>query len=84
MKIGTARESYDRKPFLKIALTGASGAGKTDWAARSPRPLILLTEVQALPSIVVANPDAVCVQIEKWADFREAWAAITERSLTSM
>lgn len=77
MKIGTARESYDRKPFLKIAITGASGAGKTDWAARSPRPLILLTEVQALPSIVVANPDAVCVQIEKWADFREAWAAIT-------
>lgn len=77
MKIGTARESYDRKPFLKIALTGASGAGKTDWAARSPRPLILLTEVQAFPSIVVANPEAVCVQIEKWADFREAWAAIT-------
>ena len=30
-----------------------------------------------MPSIVVANPDAVCVQIEKWADFREAWAAIT-------
>jgi hypothetical protein len=77
MKIGTARESYDRKPFLKIALTGASGAGKTDWAARSPRPLILLTEVQAFPSIVVANPEAVCVQIEKWQDFREAWAAIT-------
>lgn len=77
MKIGTARDSYDRKPFLKVAITGASGAGKTDWAARSPRPLILLTEVQALPSIVVANPEAVCVQIEKWADFREAWNAIT-------
>lgn len=76
MKIGTARASYDRKPFLKVAITGASGAGKTDWAARSPRPLILLTEVQALPSIVIANPEAVCVQIEKWADFREAWGAI--------
>lgn len=77
MKIATARQSYDRKPFLKIAVTGLSGAGKTDWAARSPRPLILLTEIQALPSIVVANPEAICVQIEKWADFREAWAAIT-------
>lgn len=76
MKVATARQSYERKPFLKVAVTGHSGAGKTDWAARSPRPLILLTEVQAMSSIVVANPDAVVVQIERWDDFREAFAAV--------
>jgi hypothetical protein len=76
MRIATARESYERKPFLKVALTGHSGAGKTDWAARSPRPLILLTEAQAMSSIVVANPDAVVVTIDRWDDFREAFAAI--------
>lgn len=76
MRMATARESYERKPFLKVAVTGHSGAGKTDWAARSPRPLILLTEAQAMSSIVVANPDAVVVTIDRWDDFREAFAAI--------
>lgn len=76
MRLQTAREAYERRPFLKVAVTGHSGAGKTDWAARSPRPLVLLTETQAMPSILVANPDALVVPIESWADFREAFTAV--------
>jgi hypothetical protein len=76
MRLQTAREAYERRPFLKVAVTGHSGAGKTDWAARSPRPLVLLTESQAMPSILVANPDAMVVPIESWADFREAFTAV--------
>jgi hypothetical protein len=76
MRVMTARQTYEKKPFLKVAVMGHSGAGKTHWAARSPRPLILLTEVQALPSIMLANPEAVVVTIERWDDFREAFNAI--------
>lgn len=44
---------------LKVLLTGASGAGKTRCAARFKRPLYGLTEIQAVPTIRAANPDAV-------------------------
>jgi len=84
MNFATARDRYQRKPFLKVALTGHSGTGKTDWAARSPRPLILLTEVQAMPSIVVANPDAIVLPIEKWDDFREAFDAVKQGRPTTI
>jgi hypothetical protein len=84
MKILTARERYQRKPFLKVAVTGHSGAGKTDWAARSPRPLILLTEIQAMPSIVVANPDALVIPIQRWDEFREAFDAVKQGRPTTI
>lgn len=84
MNFATARDRYQRKPFLKVALTGHSGTGKTDWAARSPRPLILLTEVQAMPSIVVANPDALVVPLERWDDFREAFDAVKQGRPTTI
>lgn len=84
MNFATAKDRYQRKPFLKVALTGHSGAGKTDWAARSPRPLILLTEVQAMPSIVVANPDALVIPIERWDDFREAFDAVKQGKPTTI
>jgi len=84
MNFATAKDRYQRKPFLKVALTGHSGTGKTDWAARSPRPLILLTEVQAMPSIVVANPDALVIPIERWDDFREAFDAVKQGRPTTI
>jgi hypothetical protein len=76
MRLLTARQTYEKKPFLKVAVMGQSGAGKTHFAARSPRPLILLTEVQALPSIMMANPEAIVLPITRWNDFREAFNAI--------
>ncbi len=78
MRIQTARDIYRRTPVLKVAVTGHSGAGKTDWACRAPRPLILLTEVQALPSIMAANPDALVVPLERWDDFRHAFEAVKQ------
>lgn len=75
MRIGRAADTFQRRPFLKVAVIGASGAGKTEWAARSPRPLILLTEPQGLASIMVANPDATVIHIETWEDFRRVFDA---------
>ena len=76
MRIGRAQESYKRQPHLKIAIVGASGAGKTEWAARSPRPLIVLTEPQGLASIQTANPQAIVVVVESWEDFRKVFDAV--------
>jgi hypothetical protein len=75
MRIGKASDTFQRRPVLKVAILGASGAGKTEWAARSPRPLILLTEPQGLASITNANPDALVVIIETWEDFRRVFDA---------
>lgn len=41
-----------------VAIYGASGSGKTTWAARSPDPFVILTEPQGLDSIVEVNPEA--------------------------
>jgi hypothetical protein len=76
MRIGRAQDSYKRAPILKIAIVGASGAGKTEWAARSPRPLIVLTEPQGLASIQTANPEAMVVLVESWEDFRKVFDAV--------
>jgi len=70
MIVGKAQDTFNRRPFLKIAVMGASGTGKTEWAARSPRPLILLTEPQGIASIFSANPEANVIHIESWEDFR--------------
>jgi hypothetical protein len=76
MRIARAGQAYQRQPFLKIAVYGASGAGKSDWAARAPRPLILLTEPQGLSSIAQANPEATVVGLESWADFHRIFNAL--------
>lgn len=78
MRFRSARDIYSRKPFLKVAISGHSGAGKTDWAVRSPKPLILLTEVQALPTIISSNPEAIVLPIERWDDFRIAFEAVKQ------
>ncbi len=76
MRIGRAREIHQRRPFLKVAIVGGSGSGKTDWAARAPKPLIIATEPQQVASAVVANPDATIVIVETWGEFRVVWNAL--------
>jgi hypothetical protein len=70
MKPGRARDLHQQSPFVKVAVIGHSGAGKTSWAARAPRPLIFLFEPQGLASITAANPDAIVFEVETWAEFR--------------
>lgn len=76
MKIQSARQMHHASPFTKLSLYGPSGSGKTSWAARSPRPLILLTEAHSVPSIHAANPDAHVLVVTSYAEFRAAWDAI--------
>jgi hypothetical protein len=52
----------------KILLYGPSGAGKTSFGAGMPRPLIGLTEKQAVPSIKRINPKASVFVIESFQD----------------
>lgn len=51
------------KKHLKIMLTGPNGGGKSTTAAMMPNPIIGVTEIQAIPSIEEANPDAKIFQI---------------------
>jgi hypothetical protein len=84
MKITSAAEAYSASPFLKVLLTGPSGAGKSTWSARSPRPLILLTEAQGLASIRAANPAAQVVLVESWDEFASAMSAIKRGTRVSV
>jgi hypothetical protein len=56
---------------LKVLLMGASGSGKTTAAAKFPRPLIGLTEIQALPSIQDTQPDALIKTITTAEELNE-------------
>lgn len=76
MRAGRVRDIYEMQPFLKVAIVGASGSGKSHWAARSPRPLIIATEPQSVVTTFTANPDAFVVTIEGWEDFRRVWNAV--------
>lgn len=81
MKIQSAKAMHHASPFTKLSLYGPSGSGKTSWAARSPRPLILLTEAQALPSIHAANPDAHVLVVTSYQQFREVWDVVKKAPL---
>jgi hypothetical protein len=76
MRIGKAKDIHSRRPYLKVAIVGASGSGKTHWSSRSPKPLILSTEPQSLATAVEANPEATVIQIDSWQDFRTVWNAM--------
>lgn len=69
---------------LSVLLYGATGSGKTTWAARTPRPLVLLTESQGIASIRLANPDAEILVIDKWSEFRDIWMLIMISGATSI
>jgi len=57
-------------PVINLLLTGESGTGKTTFGARSPRPLILQTELQGHAAIVAANPDALVIPISSLDDLK--------------
>jgi hypothetical protein len=59
---------YDR---IKVLLYGPSGAGKSRCAALFKRPLIGLTEQQAIPTIRRANPNALIKQIHTARDLTD-------------
>jgi len=44
---------------LKILISGASGSGKSTMGAKFKRPFIIPTELQGIPAMRLANPDAV-------------------------
>lgn len=54
--------------LLKALLYGPSGAGKSQAAALFERPLIGLTEMQAVPTIQATNPDALIYPIKSVED----------------
>lgn len=62
-KTTRASDAYHATPYLKVLVYGDSGSGKTTWAVRSPRPLVLLTEPQGKASIAAAAPDARLLEV---------------------
>lgn len=66
-RLVTARD-LPQSDKIKMLVYGPSGSGKSTFAARFPRPLFGLTELQAGPSIVAANPDAAVFPILNASD----------------
>jgi len=53
--------------YQKFLIHGVSGAGKTALGAEAPNPIILLTEMQGLATVLTHNPSATVVPIESVA-----------------
>lgn len=78
IKMRRAKDTLRDNPWIKAFIYGENGTGKTTWAARSPRPLIVLTEPQGQASIENANPEALVVTIKTYAAFKEVWQAVVQ------
>ena len=77
MQIRKAKDAKgDQK--IKALIYAQSGGGKTTFCARCPKPLILLTELQGVPSILAANPEAEYVIVKTADDMRNALKEIRE------
>ena len=76
--ISKAKDLYAEAPKLAVLVYGRSGMGKTTWAALAPRPLVLLTERQGLPSIYAANPEALVIEITDWRQFCTVFQALQQ------
>ncbi len=63
----SVRDLMNRQPITQLLVYGPPGSGKTTWAARSPLPFYVLTEMQGLGSVYVQNQDA---PIEAVKDFK--------------
>lgn len=63
--------SFDAYDKIKVLLYGPSGAGKSRCASLFRRPLIGLTEHQAIPTIRRANPDAQIKMIHNAKDLTD-------------
>ncbi len=66
------------KAPIKALIYGDSGSGKTTLAVTAPKPLVLLTERQAIPSINASNPDAVIIECASADDLRKVISAIRD------
>ena len=83
MKIQTAAELAGERPWLKVAIYGETGSGKTHWASMAPKPLVLLKEPQGLVTILDVCPDAIVIPIANWKQFCSAWNAIKKAGQTT-
>ena len=64
LKIRTARSYLEgKKAAIKILLYASAGTGKTWLAAKSPRPVVVLTEKNGITSVAHSNPDAIIVEV---------------------
>lgn len=71
-----AIDLFRENPFIRVLVYGDSGTGKTTWGALSPRPLMLITEPQGVPSAMVANPDAEVVYVDGHRKFEQVLQAL--------
>jgi len=53
-----ANKLIEVRPFQDVLVYGSPGTGKTTWAARAPRPFVILTEAHGLSAIATVNPHA--------------------------
>lgn len=84
MKLIKASDAQVENPTLKLLTYGFTGSGKTTWAAKSPMPLFIATEPQALPSIQAANPSAMVVLVEDWEDFKMVWEDLVKATAVKL
>ena len=69
-------EKAIKKAPIKIMLYGDSGVGKTTLAVTAPKPLVLLTEKNGVPSIYASNPEACIVYCSTIQDVTNVVAGI--------
>ena len=74
-------DNLAEEAYWKIAVTGPSGTGKTTLGVTAPKPLIVLSERQALPSIKMAAkrlgvPVPPVVYVEEADDYRSVLVAL--------
>lgn len=73
-------KKYNR---IKGLFMGPSGGGKSELVAKFPKPLIGLTERQAIPTITSVNPDAKIFMIETIENIEEFLAIASSPKLMS-
>lgn len=75
-----ARELMTANPHQGILVYGRTGSGKTSFGARSPRPFVVLTEDNGVPTIARWNPGADVEVVRDWRDFVGFCDALTKGS----
>jgi len=70
-----ASQAISKAP-IKVMIYGDSGVGKTTLAVTSPKPLVLLTEKNGVPSIHASNPNACIIYCSSIQDVRNVVSGI--------
>lgn len=78
-KLQTAKDMIKNAP-IKILLYADSGIGKTTLAVTAPKPIVILTELQAIPSINLSNPDAAIVHCSSLQEVRNVLSFIKTKN----